>query len=71
MGYKISQVNRFKNELVFANNSKLNFDYLFNCSGLQSDRLAHKFEIGLDYVFTSFQRFVLENKRWQSDFYIN
>ena len=55
MGHKISQVNSFKNELVFANNSKLNFDYLFNCSGLQSDRLAHKFEIGLDYILLPFK----------------
>ena len=55
MGHKISQVNRFKSELVFADNSKLSFDYLFNCSGLQSDRLAHKFEIGLDYVLLPFK----------------
>ena len=55
MGHKISKVNRFKSELVFEDNSKLNFDYLFNCSGLQSDRLAHKFEIGLDYILLPFK----------------
>ena len=62
MGHKISKVNRFKSELVFEDNTKLNFDYLFNCSGLQSDRLAHKFEIGL-IISSSFQRFILENQR--------
>lgn len=55
MGYKISRVNRFKSELIFSDNTKLNFDYLFNCSGLQADRLAHKFEIGLDYVLLPFK----------------
>ena len=34
---------------------ELKYDYLFNCAGLQADRLAHKFDIGLDYVLLPFK----------------
>ena len=50
MGQKISEVDQFNSKIYFESGGELKYDYLFNCAGLQADRLAHKFDIGLDYV---------------------
>ena len=35
--------------LSFADGSKLTYDHLYNCAGLQADRVAHQFGILLNY----------------------
>ena len=55
MGQIISEVDQFKSKICFANGGELKYDYLFNCAGLQADRLAHKFDNGLDYVLLPFK----------------
>ena len=51
----ISSVEKNKNKLSFIDGSSLKYGYLFNCAGLQADRLAHKFDIGLNYVLLPFK----------------
>ena len=55
MGHKISEVDQFNSKIYFESGGELKYDYLFNCAGLQADRLAHKFDIGLDYVLLPFK----------------
>tara|TARA_Y100000589_G_C27198691_1_gene648281 strand:+ start:1948 stop:3174 length:1227 start_codon:yes stop_codon:yes gene_type:complete len=55
MGYIISEVDQLSNKIRFTNGGELKYDYFFNCAGLQADRLAHKFEIGLDYILLPFK----------------
>jgi len=42
-------------QIIFNNGSRLSYDHLFNCTGLQSDRVAHKFGIGKKYTMLPFK----------------
>jgi len=41
--------------LSFANGSKLTYGHFYNCAGLQADRVAHQFGIGLNYSLLPFK----------------
>jgi (S)-2-hydroxyglutarate dehydrogenase len=44
------QANPEHQYLEFKDGSHLNYGHLFNCSGLQADRLAHCFGVGCQYI---------------------
>lgn len=41
--------------ISFADGSKLTYGHLYNCAGLQADRVAHQFGIGLNYSLLPFK----------------
>ena len=41
--------------LNFADGSKLTYGHLYNCAGLQADRVAHLFGVGLNYSLLPFK----------------
>lgn len=41
--------------LSFADGSKLTYGHLYNCAGLQADRVAHLFGVGLNYSLLPFK----------------
>ncbi len=56
----INSVNDFKlnkknNELRLPNGSKIKYGYFINSAGLQADKVAHKFNVGLDYRVIPFK----------------
>ena len=44
-----------KKKIIFSNFENLSFGYLFNCAGLQADRIANYFNIGKDYLLLPFK----------------
>ena len=42
-------------KIIFSNLENLSFGYLFNCAGLQADRIANYFNIGKDYLLLPFK----------------
>ena len=50
------------NQLVLKDGTKLNYDHLFNCSGLQADRVAHQFEVGKQFSLIPFKGIYWELK---------
>jgi L-2-hydroxyglutarate oxidase LhgO len=42
-------------QVILDNGVKLSYDHLINCTGLQADRIAHKFNIGKDYTMLPFK----------------
>tara|TARA_B100001173_G_scaffold309009_1_gene320465 strand:- start:1730 stop:2962 length:1233 start_codon:yes stop_codon:yes gene_type:complete len=42
-------------KIILSNGSTLNYRHLFNCTGLQADRIAHKFGIGKEYTLIPFR----------------
>ncbi len=56
----INSVNDFKpnkktNELNLNNGLKIKYGYFINSAGLQADKVAHKFDVGLDYKIIPFK----------------
>ena len=56
----INSVNDFKpnrknNELKLSNGLKIKYGYFINSAGLQADKVAHKFDVGLDYKIIPFK----------------
>ena len=49
--------------LSLADGSKLSYGHLFNCAGLQADRVAHQFGIGLNYSLLPFKGLYWQLKR--------
>ena len=41
--------------IKFDDGKKINFSYLYNCAGLYADKIAHKFNIGLNYSLLPFK----------------
>jgi L-2-hydroxyglutarate oxidase len=48
-------LNEQENEIILSNKSSLQYDFVFNCAGLQSDRVAHKFGLGKQYTMLPFK----------------
>ncbi|MCW8899133.1 MAG: L-2-hydroxyglutarate oxidase [Gammaproteobacteria bacterium] len=46
--YKLNQIN-------FADGTSLSYGHLFNCAGLQADRVAHQFDTGKQYTILPFR----------------
>jgi len=44
-----------KQQLVLSDGTHLSFGYLFNCTGLQADRIAHQFGVGDHYTLLPFK----------------
>lgn len=44
-----------KNEITLSNGDKLSYGHLFNCAGLQADRIAHQFNLGKNYTMLPFK----------------
>ncbi len=56
----INAVNDFKlnkktNELKLSNGLKIKYGFFINSAGLQADKVAHKFDVGLDYKIIPFK----------------
>lgn len=49
--------------LSLVDGSKLSYGHLFNCAGLQADRVAHQFGIGLNYSLLPFKGLYWQLKR--------
>ncbi len=45
---RVMEASLKKNEVILSDSTTLSFGYLFNCTGLNSDRVARKFNIGKD-----------------------
>jgi len=41
--------------IVLSNGSKLSYGHLYNCAGLQADRIAHKYGVGKSYTILPFR----------------
>jgi len=54
-GIKNWKVNPLLNELKLQDGSQLSYGHLFNCAGLQADRIAHQFGIGNKYSLLPFK----------------
>lgn len=54
-GIKNWKVNPLLNELKLQDGSQLSYGHLFNCAGLQADRIAHQFDIGHKYSLLPFK----------------
>jgi L-2-hydroxyglutarate oxidase len=50
--YKVFPIDK---RLNLSDGSCINYGHLFNCTGLQSDRVAHQFGIGLNYSLLPFK----------------
>lgn len=44
-----------ENSIDLSDNTRVTYGYLFNCTGLQADRVAHQFGVGLDYSLLPFK----------------
>tara|TARA_Y100000589_G_scaffold330982_1_gene382491 strand:+ start:336 stop:1577 length:1242 start_codon:yes stop_codon:yes gene_type:complete len=44
-----------KHKILFSNNSSIYFDRFINCTGLQADKIAHKFGVGKKYTLMPFK----------------
>ena len=51
----INKVFPSDNKIRVKNEEYLTYDYLFNCTGLQADKLAHLFNIGKEYTLLPFK----------------
>ena len=47
--------NKSKNELDLGNGMVISYGYLFNCSGLFADKVAHTFNVGLEFSLMPFK----------------
>ena len=54
-GCKHWEVDPSRRKLLLMDGSSLTYGHLINCSGLQADRVAHKFDIGLNYRLLPFK----------------
>ena len=52
---QVTEASLKKNEINLSNSSKLSFGYLFNCSGLNSDRVGKIFNVGKDLTLLPFK----------------
>ena len=50
-------------EILFESSEKISYGHLFNCSGLQADRIAHQFGIGHTYSLMPFKGIYWQTKR--------
>ena len=55
LGSEVNKVDKFKNEITLSNELCINYKFLFNSAGLQADRIAHKFGVGLNYKIMPFK----------------
>lgn len=44
-----------QNQLLLADGSSLHYGHIFNCAGLQADRVAHSFGVGQEYSLLPFK----------------
>jgi len=44
-----------KNQILLSDRTKISYSHLFNCAGLQADRVAHKFGVGEEYTMLPFR----------------
>jgi len=49
------RVNPEKQRLLFEDGTELSYGHLYNCAGLQADRVAHQFGVGLNYSLLPFK----------------
>ena len=49
------QLNKKTNEVILNNGLKIKYGYFINSAGLQADKVAHRFEVGLDYKIIPFK----------------
>tara|TARA_A100001035_G_scaffold277450_1_gene274269 strand:- start:854 stop:2071 length:1218 start_codon:yes stop_codon:yes gene_type:complete len=54
-GINIKKISKIEQKIYSSENSIFNYKYLFNCAGLQSDRIAHLCGIGLKYTILPFK----------------
>ncbi len=66
LGNKIQNINPNNREIELSNNIKINYQYLFNCTGLNSDRIARYFSIGANYTLLPFKGLYWKLKRSSS-----
>ncbi len=52
---EITSVNQTMNFIEIYNNKKIYFDYLFNCAGLNADKVARLFDLGSNYKLIPFK----------------
>ncbi len=48
-------INPKENLLTLSNGSRIIYDYLFNSAGLWADKIAHKFDLGREYILIPFK----------------
>ena len=49
------KVNPEKQQLLFEDGTQLSYGHLYNCAGLQADRVAHQFGVGRNYSLLPFK----------------
>ena len=54
-----------ENLITLTDGSKISFDYLFNSAGLWADKIAHKFNLGKEYILIPFKGNYWDIKRIQ------
>ena len=59
---EITSVNQTMNYIEINNDKKIYFDYLFNCAGLNADKVAKLFDLGSNYKLMPFKGQYLELK---------
>ena len=55
LGEKIKNIDPNTSEIRLSNDITIQYKYLFNCTGLNSDRIAHYFSIGKNYTLLPFK----------------
>ncbi len=59
---EITSVNQTINFIEINNSKKIHFDYLFNCAGLNADKVAKLFDLGSNYKLMPFKGQYLQLK---------
>ena len=52
-----------KNQIILSDQTKLSYSHLFNCAGLQADRVSHRFGVGMQYTMLPFRGGYYQLKR--------
>ena len=50
-------------EITLNSSEKIGYKHLFNCAGLQADRIAHRFQIGYEYSLMPFKGIYWQTRR--------
>ena len=51
-GWEVSDEHK---QMVLSDRKSISYDHLFNCGGLQADRIAHRFGVGVEYTMLPFK----------------
>ena len=52
---EISKINTENNQIIFSKNLLINYKFLINSAGIQADKIAHKYGVGMNFKIMPFK----------------